>query len=100
MTDKIEIQYVPSGSVDITNDSGVSVDIINQDAVAIELNLAMAGPQGPQGEQGPQGDPGPDNVIAGYPVVLDDLTQYDVLAFNNNSFTNRKQIELTDGGNF
>lgn len=100
MTDKIEIQYVPSGSVDITNDSGVSVDIINQDAVTIELNLAMAGPIGPQGEQGPQGDPGPDNVIAGYPVVLDDLTQYDVLAFNNNSFTNRKQIELTDGGNF
>lgn len=97
MTDKIEIQYVPSGSVDITNDSGVSVDIINQDAVTIEVNLAMAGPQGPKGDKG---DPGSDDSIAGYPVVLDDLTQYDVLSFIDNSFTNRKQIELTDGGNF
>lgn len=100
MTEKIEIQYVPPGLVDITNNSGVSVDIINQDAVTIEVNLAMAGPQGPKGDKGDKGDPGTDNIIAGYPVVLNDLTQYDVLSFIDNSFTNRKQIELTDGGNF
>jgi hypothetical protein len=97
MTEKIEIQYVPPGLVDITNNSGVSVDIVNQDPVNIELNFAYRGPIGPAG---PQGEPGPDNVIAGYPVVLNNLTQYDVLAFSDNSFTNRKQIELTDGGNF
>lgn len=90
MNTTIEIYYQPVSSVEVSDDN----------LVAVELSLVNAGPIGPAGPQGPQGTPGPDNVIAGYPVVLNDLTQYDVLSFTDNSFTNRKQIELTDGGNF
>ena len=90
MITTLDIEYQPQSSVVINNNNSAS----------IEVSLVNAGPQGQQGIQGPQGNPGPDNVIAGYPVVLSNLTQYDVLAFSDNSFTNRKQIELTDGGNF
>lgn len=100
MITTLDIEYQPQNSVVIVNDNSVSIDVVNEDLVSIEVSLTNAGPQGQQGIQGPQGDPGPDNVIAGYPVVLSNLTQYDVLAFSDNSFTNRKQIELTDGGNF
>lgn len=43
---------------------------------------------------------GSSNVIAGYPVSIIDPTVNDVLSFTGAGFTNRKQIELTDGGNF
>lgn len=100
MITSLDIEYQPQSSVVIVDGNNISIDIVNEQSVGIEVSLTNAGPQGPQGIQGPQGNPGPDNVIAGYPVVLNDLTQYDVLAFSDNSFTNRKQIELTDGGNF
>lgn len=100
MITSLDIEYQPQSSVVIIDGNSVSIDIVNEEAIGIEVSLTNAGPQGPKGDKGDKGDPGTDNVIAGYPVVLSDLTQYDVLAFSDNSFTNRKQIELTDGGNF
>ena len=97
MITSLDIEYQPQSSVVIIDGNSVSIDIINEEAISIEVSLVNSGPPGPKGDKG---DPGSDNSIAGYPVVLDDLTQYDVLSFIDNSFTNRKQIELTDGGNF
>lgn len=38
--------------------------------------------------------------IAGYPVSITNPTEFDVLSFTGSGFANRRQIELTDGGNF
>lgn len=49
---------------------------------------------------GTTGSGGGGNTIAGYPVSIVDPTVNDVISFTGAGFTNRKQIELTDGGNF
>lgn len=49
---------------------------------------------------GTTGSGGNGNIIAGYPVSIVDPTVNDVLSFTGAGFTNRKQIEITDGGNF
>lgn len=43
---------------------------------------------------------GSSNQIAGVPVSIDGLIAGDVLAYNGNVFANKRQVELTDGGNF
>lgn len=40
------------------------------------------------------------STIAGYPVVLTSPADYDLLSFQNNTFINRPQTEVADGGNF
>ena len=40
------------------------------------------------------------STIAGYPVVLTDPVNYDLLAFQDNTFINLPQTEVSDGGNF
>lgn len=49
---------------------------------------------------GPQGAPGP-NAIGGYEVTVDEIADGDVLSFAaaNSRWTNRRQENLTDGGN-
>jgi len=49
---------------------------------------------------GTTGSGGNGNQIAGYPVSITNPTEFDVLAFSGGGFVNRRQIELTDGGNF
>lgn len=46
------------------------------------------------------GGGGSSNQIGGVPVALDSLIAGDVLAYNGNAFANKRQVELTDGGNF
>lgn len=46
------------------------------------------------------GGGGSSNQIGGIPVALNDLINGDVLAYNGTSFANKRQVELTDGGNF
>lgn len=49
---------------------------------------------------GPQGHPGP-NAIGGYEITIADIADGDVLSFASasNRWTNRRQENLTDGGN-
>lgn len=46
------------------------------------------------------GGGGSSNQISGIPVALQDLISGDVLAYNGSVFANKRQVELTDGGNF
>lgn len=40
------------------------------------------------------------STIAGYPVVVTSPSDYDLLAFQNNTIINLPQTEVSDGGNF
>jgi hypothetical protein len=46
------------------------------------------------------GGGGSSNSIGGLPVALNSLIAGDVLAYNGTAFANKRQVELTDGGNF
>ena len=100
MITSLDIEYQPQSSVVIVDGNSVSIDIVNEQLIDIEVSLVNAGPQGPQGPQGAKGDPGDTNSIAGYPVVISDPSTYDVIAFSGGSFINRPQVDLTDGGNY
>lgn len=89
MTNQVIIQQV--------SPSAVEVQPIDQPVV--ELGLTNIGLRGPQGIQGPQGIPGP-NEIGGYPVVLADAQEKDILQLKTAAWRNTPQETLTDGGNF
>lgn len=38
--------------------------------------------------------------LGGYDVQIANIQSGDVIAFNGTVFTNKRQVELTDGGNF
>ena len=38
--------------------------------------------------------------LDGYGVQISDIRNGDVIAYNGSVFTNKRQVELTDGGNF
>ena len=63
---------------------------------AAEVQLVLAGDQGPPG---PPGQPG-GAVIAGYEVDVQALTAGDVLVFKGTAWGNEGKFKLTDGGNF
>lgn len=43
---------------------------------------------------------GSSSGLGGYGVQIADIQSGDVIAFNGTVFTNKRQAELTDGGNF
>lgn len=89
MTNQVVIQQV--------SPSTVEVQPIDQPVV--ELGLTNIGLRGPQGIQGPQGVPGP-NELGGFPVVLADAQEKDILQLKTAAWRNTPQEALTDGGNF
>jgi len=76
-----------------------TVEVSPNDQSAIELGLTNIGLRGPQGIQGIQGVPGP-NEIGGYPVMLADAQEKDILQLKTAAWRNTPQEALTDGGNF
>lgn len=76
-----------------------TVEVQPLDQPAVELGLTNIGLRGPQGIQGPQGDPGP-NEIGGFPVLLADAQEKDILQLKTAAWRNTPQEALTDGGNF
>lgn len=100
MITSLDIEYQSQSSVVIVDGNSISIDIVNQQPIDIEVSLVNAGPQGPQGPQGAKGDPGDTNSIAGYPIVISNPSTYDVIAFSGGSFVNRPQVDITDGGNY
>lgn len=46
------------------------------------------------------GGGGSSNTIGGIPIAFDSLEAGDVLAYNGSVIANKRQVELTDGGNF
>ena len=100
MITSLDIEYQPQSSVVIIDGNSISIDIVNQQPIGIEVSLVNSGPEGPKGDKGDKGDPGDTNSIAGYPIAISDPSIYDVIAFVDGSFVNRPQTALTDGGNY
>lgn len=59
------------------------------------------GPQGPAGAAGPQGPSGPPaNVVDMEDVLVEDITDGDLLRYSGGKFRNHNETLITDGGNF
>lgn len=73
----------------VTDSSTVTVD--ESGAVTV----TTIGIQGPAGSSSGM-------IVGGYNVTLTNLINNDLLSFNsgNSSWTNRRAVDLTDGGNF
>lgn len=89
MTDQVVITEAPLSAVEVQQPN----------APTVELGMANIGLRGPQGIQGPQGIPGP-NEIGGFPVMLADPQEDDMLQLKSWAWQNTPQEALTDGGNF
>lgn len=78
-------------------------DIVNVVAAGPQGPAGAAGPQGPAGAQGPAGPQGPagsGTTIGGYNVNMVGGDPDDLLSFTGSAWTNRPQVQVTDGGNF
>lgn len=73
-----------------------SVEIKPIDQASIELGLTNIGIRGPIGPVGPAGP----NEIGGFPVMLQDAAENDMLQLKSWAWKNTPQEALTDGGNF
>jgi hypothetical protein len=58
------------------------------------------GIQGIQGEQGPQGSPGLSSVSSADDVVIENLSDGDILRWSQSAWRNINETSLLDGGNF
>lgn len=99
---------------DTSGDADVVVVQPQPNVVAVELpqtsvvEVVMAGPTGPvgpagvTGPQGPAGPQGPsgNSTIGGYNVNMVGGDPDDLLSFTGTVWTNRPQVQVTDGGNF
>ena len=73
-----------------------SVEIKPIDQTSIELGLTNIGIRGPIGPVGPAGP----NEIGGFPVMVQDAAENDMLQLKSWAWKNTPQEALTDGGNF
>jgi hypothetical protein len=91
----------------LTSDSSTPNETFDLNIVeSPELSLTVitgdkgaTGPTGPQGEKGDKGDEGP-NDIGGFPILITNIQEKDILQFNSEAWRNKPQEVLTDGGNF
>jgi hypothetical protein len=68
-------------------------DSIKLDVKKVEYSVSLS-------RTGGQGALGPDNIIGGIPVSLNGLAEGDLLIVAGQKWTNTKQTNITDGGNF
>lgn len=97
----INVSTVPSNT-NVTVQDANNVQVSVAPAARINLEVTPVPTQVIQinrGVSGPPGPPGP-NEIAGYPINVGSLSNYDALMFLDNEWTNVPQVEITDGGNF
>lgn len=71
-------------------DRGTTVDVITTKP---QVSVTAVGPQGPKGDDS-------NGKLGGYPVVLSNPQDLDVLQFQSQEWVNNPQANLTDGGNF
>lgn len=99
-TNLVEVQHVIENTVVVEQPTPILVEVVS---AGPQGPAGAVGPQGPQGVQGVQGPPGTgvDAVsIVGYPVQLASGNPDDLLSFTGSAWTNKPQVQVTDGGNF
>lgn len=96
----IEVQHTVESTVVVEQPVPVIVDVVS---AGPQGSVGPAGPQGPQGIQGvvgPQGPAGSGTTVGGYDVTMVNGQEDDLLSFTGVVWTNKPQIQVTDGGNF
>lgn len=95
---EINVKAVPNNTnVTVQDANNLNVNISGGNK--INLEVTPVAPQIIQINRGVQGQPG-NNDIGGYPVIITNAKKYDVLMFDESSWVNTPQTEITDGGNF
>lgn len=94
----IKVSAVPSNTnVNVQDGNNLSVNVQGGNKVNVEVTPVPK--QVIQINRGVSGPSGNDN-IAGYPVVMANIQQRDVIMFGTNQWNNVPQTEIADGGNF
>lgn len=94
----IKVSAVPTNtSVNVQDGNNLSVNVQGGNRVNVEVTPVPK--QVIQINRGVSGPAGNDN-IAGYPVVMANIQQRDVIMFGVNQWNNVPQTEIADGGNF
>lgn len=94
----IKVSAVPSNTnVSVQDANNLTVNVQGGNKVNVEVTPVPK--QVVQINRGVQGQPG-NNNIAGYPVVMANIQQKDVIMFGVNEWNNVPQTEIADGGNF
>lgn len=83
----VNVQDANSLSVNVQSGAKLNVEVTPVPKQVVQIN------------RGVQGASGNDN-IAGYPVVMANIQQKDVIMFGVNQWNNVPQTEIADGGNF
>lgn len=94
----IKVSAVPNNTnVSVQDANNLTVNVQGGNKVNVEVTpVAKQVVQINRGVQGPSGN----DKIAGYPVVMADIKQRDVIMFGSNQWNNVPQTEISDGGNF
>jgi hypothetical protein len=95
---QINVDVVPSNT-NISVQDGNNITATITGGNNINLQVTPTPRQTVQINRGVQGPSGNDN-IAGYPVVMSNIQQNDVVMFGVNQWVNTNQLEIADGGNF
>ena len=74
----------------VQNPASINAVVTQLPNNVIQLNRGIVGPVGPSGESN----------IGGYPNVITDANNRDVLMWMDGTWINVPQTEVTDGGNF
>jgi hypothetical protein len=95
---KMTVSAVPSNTtVTVQDSNNITANV--QGGNNINVQVTPVAKQVVQINRGVQGPSGADK-IGGYPVVITDANQYDVLMFGVGEWVNTPQTEIADGGNF
>lgn len=90
MSDERHILVIEDSSDDhmvVVEHGTKTIDVIGGDKrIEISMTTAVGGGGG--------------NSLGGVPVSFDSLQAGDLLSYNGSAIANRRQTELTDGGNF
>jgi len=81
---------MPTLSVQVQDSNNIIASVVPTPNNVIQLNRGIVGPVGPSGESN----------IGGYPIVITDANDRDVLMWMGGDWINVPQTEVTDGGNF
>lgn len=85
----------------VISGNGTTLEVISPASNVVEviqpvtqvLEVAAVGPQGPAGLSG-------SSAIGGFEVVIAGAQNGDLLGFNGTNWYNRRDNDVTDGGNF
>lgn len=86
----VQVQDPNNLKLVVQNPASINAVITQLPDNVIQLNRGIVGPVGPSGESN----------IGGYPIVITDANNRDVLMWMDGDWINVPQTEITDGGNF